>query len=185
MQGTHPSTKELMGLSTTKNNVLNNFPVSLSALRASGFMKRHFFVRGARGVSAAASFLLLSSLLNVSGVHAAVKAKPIPPTAKQAIRLLLDNGSISLAGNASCKSVKQPGDNNLGDYLSSVLATQTDPTILWRTEVTTVLVKDRWQVDVRFRGKDQSDVYDMGLRFVTNVTKSTIDPKSISCIGTS
>ena len=122
---------------------------------------------------------------NVQLAQALAKAKPIPPTPKQAIRLLLANGAISLVGNASCASVKQPGDNNLADYLSSVLATQTDPTILWRTEVKSILVKNRWQVDVRFFGKDPSDVYDMGIRFVTNTAKSTIDPKSISCIGTS
>jgi hypothetical protein len=135
------------------------------------------------------SFAALSNLLLLVGCgqtdRALAAAKPKPPTTKEALRILIGNASISIVGNTSCETVKQPGDETLADYLSTVMAAQTDPTIRWRTEVTTKLVKGLWQVDVNFLGEDASDVYDMGIRFVTNPDRQTITPGSVRCIGTS
>ncbi len=114
--------------------------------------------------------------------------KPVAPKTKEAFRLILANGKISINGASSCDSVKSPGDNSLADYMSTVLANQADPTIGWHIEVTPKAlpgVRNRWQVDVKFFGKDQSETYDMGVRFVIDDLTRKMERTSIMCIGTS
>jgi hypothetical protein len=140
--------------------------------------------RSTARLSIATSALLLLGL--GAKTEAAIAAtKPKPPTAKQALRILVGSGNVSIVGNASCETVKQPGDKTLADYLSTVMAAQTDETIRWQTKVKTAMKKGRWQVDIEFLGEDPSDVYDKGIRFTLNPDGRTIASGSVFCTGTS
>ena len=100
---------------------------------------------------------------------------------------MLQHGDVRLDVQ-SCASVKDPEDRTLTDYLSRVLAAQTDPTIRWYTGVRSKPLGgpgDRWQVDLRFYGSDTDDTYDMGIRFTMDRVARVIVPASVMCTGTS
>jgi hypothetical protein len=110
------------------------------------------------------------------------------PGAKEAFRLMLGNGDISLKPFRSCDSVKDPDDRTFADYVSTVLTKQTDPTITWYTAVTSKALdraKKRWQVDIYWYGKSEGEPFDMGVRFVVDDATRKVDRASIACIGTS
>jgi hypothetical protein len=110
------------------------------------------------------------------------------PTAKEAFRLMLASGDISLKPFRSCDSVKDPGDLTFADYVGTVLTKQTDPTITWYTAVTSKALdkdKKRWQVDIYWYGNSGGEPFDMGVRYTIDDATRKVDRTSIACIGTS
>jgi hypothetical protein len=148
-------------------------------------IRRHGF----GGLFAAVSMAALAVVAATAIIpHYAAAAKtPVPPTVKEAFRIILANGDVKLS-STSCDSVKGPGDKTLSDYLATMLTTQSDPTIGWHTEVRPTAVpgaRARWQVDVKFLGVDPGDNYDMGVGFIVDDATRKMDRRSLMCIGTS
>jgi hypothetical protein len=138
---------------------------------------------------------LLIGLISL-GLFTAVSAQakktaeePVEPTAKEAIKLILSNGDISLASNSSCKSVgTSPKDTTILDYLSGVLSFQAMPDS--ENKIGFAFTRENgknqeivWVCDLMFYGKDTEDVWSNGVRFKMLNSDRKLLRDSVKCIG--
>jgi hypothetical protein len=125
------------------------------------------------------------------GLNQQVGAKTVsgPLTLKQTVRVLLANRDVSLKGNESCGSVKDPADKTVGDYLATMFSRLGDDQISWRSTVASrpigVVASKQWQVRLSLYGLDAADNYDTGVSFRYNAKTATMIPGSFECSGTS
>jgi hypothetical protein len=115
--------------------------------------------------------------------------KPKAPTAKEAIRTLLDNGQMSLTKIESCKSMVVGQDGTLRDYFSAMLSFQSEAGTSGTFEVTSKQLRASgkvvWQTDVLLRGRDAAgEVWSNGFRFNVNDRSRRLIRSTVSCIGT-
>jgi hypothetical protein len=115
--------------------------------------------------------------------------KPKAPTAKEAIRTLLDNAKMSLKKIESCKSMIVGQDGTLGDYFSTMLSFQSESGASGTFEVTSKQLRANgkvvWQTDVLLRGRDTAtEVWSNGFRFNLDDRSRTLIRFTLSCIGT-
>jgi len=115
--------------------------------------------------------------------------RPTPPTAKEALGLILRNGGIGLDEAKSCVEPKVPTDDQtILDYLATALAYQADPVTKnsLRFGVKRIGDKDdanvEWQTDVVFHGEDSEDVWNYGVRLTIRNNDRSLKKNSITCI---
>jgi hypothetical protein len=115
-------------------------------------------------------------------------AEPSPPTARQMIRALLTNGNIPLSVHASCKGVgSTPGDVNLRDYVSGLLANFTEPDS--RNSIATLAKAVKgpdggllWECRVEFVHVAGGDPFKYGVTFQLRPNGSVVR-ESLRCTG--
>lgn len=113
------------------------------------------------------------------------KGKAEVPSAKDAIRLLINNHDISLSVDASCKGVgTQPADQTIGDYISGFLAAQNTG----KNGITAGCKPapdstDRWQCSVELHHSEGEDVWTWGVDFGVRKADRTVIRESVRCTG--
>ena len=115
--------------------------------------------------------------------------RPTPPTAKEALGLILRNGDMSLAKAKSCVNPKvATDDQTILDYLATALSYQADPVTKnsLRFEVKRIGDKDdgnvEWQSDIVFHGEDSEDVWNYGVRITIRNNDRSLKSNSMTCI---
>ncbi len=128
-------------------------------------------------------------VVGLPGMSAAAVTKPRAPTAKEAIRLLVDNGDMSLMKSKDCQSMITGQDGTISDYFSTMLSFQAEAGTSGTFKVTSkqqsVNGKVVWQTDVLLVGSDAAkEVWSNGFRFnIDNRTRAMIR-STVRCIGT-
>ncbi len=115
--------------------------------------------------------------------------KVVEPTAKEAIKQIFLNGDIRLADGQHCRSMgTDSGDKTILDFLSGVLSFQAEPETKNNIDFTFKQEKNKrgellWICDVTFRGSDEADLWNNGIRFsMLNSDRKLIRP-SLMCLG--
>lgn len=141
-------------------------------------------------------FLLIGilSLISVSVGFSQTKhdKKPIEPTAKESIKQILQNGDILLSSVESCKSVGTSlSDKTILDFMSGVLASQTEPDSENRIEFSFAKEKAGkneivWLCDLMFynKGEDMDAFATNGVRFKLRNSDRKLIRSSLICTGT-
>jgi len=126
------------------------------------------------------------ALLLLTGATAA--GPGTPPTARQMIRALLANGDVPLTVHSSCKGVgSEPGDVNLRDYVSGLLANFADADAknsisTGAKAITTPGGERRWECRVEFVHIPQGDPFRYGVTFQMRMDGSLVR-RSVRCTG--
>ena len=116
------------------------------------------------------------------------KEKITEPTAKEALKLIFSNSDISLNVDSSCKGIGSSfDDKTILDYLSGLLAFQTEPETKNRIEFKFTRKEEKkrlyWVCDLMFLGEEQEAVMSYGVRFTMRNSDRKLLRKSVKCIG--
>jgi hypothetical protein len=128
------------------------------------------------------------ALLLLAGAPAMAAGPATPPTARQIIRALLANGDVPLTVHSSCKGVgADPGDVNLRDYVSGLLAnfTEADAKNSISTGANAITMpggEKRWECRVEFVHVPQGDPFRYGVTFQMRMNGSLVR-HSVRCTG--
>jgi hypothetical protein len=118
------------------------------------------------------------------------------PTAKEAVRTLLDTGNVSLAPYRSCKAiVASTKDNTVFDYLSEIISYQSEDKSKNSLGFEVTLKRGKngeplWVCYLMFRGEYQtrtdggdSDNWSMGFRFSMRNSDRKMVRSSLECLA--
>jgi hypothetical protein len=120
---------------------------------------------------------------------AVIYSPDVPPTRKQVLRALLDSQDVGLSTDSSCSGVgTEPGDANIGDYISGFLAEQnSDKGKNWLEIVTKSApaqgAEPVWHCDVVIRHIDGDDRWGWGVSFLMKARDHSVIRSSFRCTG--
>lgn len=138
------------------------------------------------------SLIGFTTLFLLTAAHAQMKkaaAKLVEPTAKEAVRQILRNGTLPLISYESCRSYATNEEKTIGDYLASVISFQAMPDSATVLDFTFNQEKTKngeaiWVCDLVFRLKDEADTSTNGFRFKMRNADRKLMRESLMCIGT-
>ena len=117
------------------------------------------------------------------------QTKTIEPTAKEAIKQIFLNADIRLADAQFCKGMgSNAADKTILDFLSGVLSFQAEPKTNNNVEFSFKQEKNErgelvWVCDVMFKGSDDADIWNNGIRFNMRNSDRKLIRRSLICIG--
>lgn len=102
------------------------------------------------------------------------------------------NGNIQLDSVESCKSIKtEVSDKTIFDYLSAIIANQSEPKTKSSLEYKIELIENKkkvkyWKVELTFMNLDEEsgDPWNPAFRFLINQQTKKMVRSSLECIGT-
>ncbi len=141
--------------------------------------------------------LLAAVLLTACGTaHAPAPGPPhgfqvqhLPPTAKDAIDVLLASSQVPLSVDPSCQGVgTEQSDQTIGRYLSGFLAELSDPQASNAIETTIEAQQlpsgePAWVCKVMLRHAMGEDIWRWGVEFAVQQKDGTVRPDSFRCLG--
>ena len=131
------------------------------------------------------------SAQNYSRANKEVETKIALPTTKESLKTLFANGNIQLDSIKSCKSQKtEPTDKTIFDYLSAIIANQSESKTKSHLTHKVELVKGKnnnrlWRVELTFNSTDEEsgDPWNQGFRFLMRTQNHQMIRSSFECIG--
>jgi hypothetical protein len=134
------------------------------------------------------AFMFLSGVLVSYGQARTNGQKVLEPTAKEAIKQILANGTLLLKSYPSCESYAATKENvTISDYFASFLSFQAEPG-KFRIDFSFTQEKSKrneliWVCDLVFRTVDEPETSSDGFRFKMRNSDRKLMRDSLMCVG--